>query len=92
MSDLTPVLQEMADRADATGMLMPHEIRRAGGRRRKRIVVGTATCVVLGTVAAGLLIGGVTREAGSGDPVRRPHQTQGANPDDRVGTAAWNAS
>jgi hypothetical protein len=68
MSDLTPVLQEMAARPDATEMLMPHEIRRAGERRRVRLVVVTATCVVaVLTVAAGVMRA-VTRDAASVGP------------------------
>jgi hypothetical protein len=85
MSDLTPVLQEMADRADATGMLMPHEIRGAGERRRTRLVVAMATCVVLGIVAAGLLLRGITRDAASVDPAGQPTPTKSSTSDDRVG-------
>ena len=85
MSDLTPVLQELANRADATGMLTPHEIRRVGERRRKRLVVATATCVALATVAAGLFIRGVTWDAVSIDPVGKPTPTTSSNSDDRVG-------
>jgi hypothetical protein len=85
MSDLTPMLQEMAERADATEMLMPHEIRRAGERRRRRFVVATATCAVLGTVAAGLLIRGVARDTASVDPAGQPTPTTSTDSDDRVG-------
>jgi hypothetical protein len=85
MSDLTPMLQQMADRADATEMLMPHEVRRAGERRRKRLVVTTATCAVLAIVAAGLLIRGVTRDAVSIYPTGQPTRTTSSSPDDRVG-------
>lgn len=67
MSDLTPVLQEMAARPEANGMLMPHEIRRAGERRRARLAMATATGVVaLVVVAAGMLMGGVTRDESVG--------------------------
>jgi hypothetical protein len=69
MSDLTPVLKEMAARPDATEMLMPHEIRRAGERRRTRRAMTTATGVVAQVaVAAGVLIRGITWDAASVGP------------------------
>lgn len=85
MSDLTPMLQEMAARADATGMLTLHEVRAVGERRRKRLVVVTATCVVLGLVGAVLLVRGVTPDAVSIDPAGQPNPTTTPSPDDRVG-------
>jgi hypothetical protein len=85
MSDLTPMLQEMAERADATEMLMPHEIRRAGERRRRRLVVATATCAVLGTVAAGLVVSVAGRDTASVDPAGRPTSTMSSDPDERLG-------
>lgn len=85
MSDLTPMLHEMANRADATEMLTPHEIRRVGERRRKRFVVTTATCAVLGTVAAGLVGSVAARNAASIDPAGQPNPTTSLRTDDRVG-------
>jgi hypothetical protein len=78
------MLQLMADRADATEMLMPDEIRRAGERRRKRLVT-TATCAVLATVAAALLIRGVTRDEASIDPAGQPNPTTSSSSSDRIG-------
>ena len=72
MSDLTRLLREVAERADASGMLVPHEIRRAGQRRRNRLVVTTAVCVVLAAVGAGLLIRGAPAMRGRPDPPARP--------------------
>jgi hypothetical protein len=73
MSDLTPVLQEMAARTDPTQMPMPHEIRRAGERRRMRLAMATATCAVaLVAVAAGVLITGITWDPVSVGPAGRP--------------------
>lgn len=72
MSDLTPVLQEMAARPDPADMLMPHEIRRAGERRRTRLAMTTATCVVaLVAVAAGVLLSGIPWHATSVGPSGR---------------------
>lgn len=72
MSDLTRVLEEMAARSEANQMLMPHEVRRAGERRRARLAMATATCVVaLVVVAAGMLMSGITRD-GSVEPSRQP--------------------
>src|SRR5262245_37300311 len=87
MSDLTPVLQEMAERSDAAEMLMPHEIREAGERRRRRLVVATATCAVVAAVAAGLVVSLSTRNTASVGPVGHPNPapTSSTNPDDRVG-------
>jgi hypothetical protein len=85
MSDFTPILQEMAERADATEMPAPHEIRRAAERHRRRLAVATATCAVLGTVAAGLFIRGVSRDAESLDPAGPPSPSASLHADDRVG-------
>jgi hypothetical protein len=85
MSDLTPVLQEMAERANATEMLLPHEIRSAGERRRRRLVVATATCAILGTVAAGLVVSVAGRDAASVDPAGQPTPITRSDSDDRVG-------
>ena len=72
MSDLTPDLQEMAARADVTEMLMPHEIRRAGERRRMWLAMTTATCVVtLMAVAAGLVVKVISQDAASVEPSGR---------------------
>jgi hypothetical protein len=68
MSDLTPVLREMAARPDAAEMLDPNTIRRAGERRRMRLAVVTATGVVA-TVVVGLLLRGVTMDSRSVGPV-----------------------
>ena len=85
MSDLTPMLQRMADRADPTEMLMPDEIRRAGERRRKRLVVTTATCAILGAVAAILVANVATRDARSVNPAGQPSPTTSSSLDARVG-------
>lgn len=69
MSDLTPDLQEMAARPNAAEMPMPHEIRRAGERRRRRLAVVTAACVAaVVTVATGLVVWVVPRDAASVEP------------------------
>jgi hypothetical protein len=75
----------MADHADATEMLMPHEVRRDGERRRRRrLVAATTSCFIVGTVAAGLVMNGATRDAGSVDPAGQPTVSP-TGPGDRVG-------
>jgi hypothetical protein len=92
MSDLTPMLQEMAERADPNEMLVPHEIRRAGERRKQRLVMATASCVVLGAIAAGLVVSLATKNPTSVGPIDRPEPTTTPTPaptptppDDRIG-------
>ena len=84
MSDLTPMLQEMAERADATDLLRPHQIRRRGERRRRRFVATTAASVVLGVVAAGMIASVATRDRAAIDPAEGPTPTA-PTVDDRLG-------
>jgi hypothetical protein len=79
------MLREVAERADATDMSLPHEIRRAGERRRKRLAVATATCAVLGAVAAGLVVSVAGRDTASVDPAGQPTPSTSLGTDDRVG-------